>query len=83
MIKVSRMEPGKPRIDERHREPATPRWVKLAAALAVAVVLLAALVILLDRGDHGPGRHAADGDTGGETFEGRSGRPPGVIRGRA
>ena len=78
------MEPHGGRSVEEPREPATPRWVKVAAALAVAAILLAVVVILAGRGNHGPSRHGANGDTGrGEMVERRTGPAPDVIRGRA
>ena len=38
--------------------PGMPRWVKVSAAitLAIAVVLITGLIV--GKGDHGPGRHA-------------------------
>ena len=42
---------------------ATPRWVKISAAIAVLVlVLIVVLVITGLGGEHGPGRHAALAD---------------------
>jgi hypothetical protein len=83
MIKAD-MEPSEGRIGDERREPATPRWVKVAAVLAVAAILVAALVILTGRGNHGPSRHTAYGDTGGgKTAERRAGPPPGIVHGRA
>ena len=78
------MEPSEGRIGDEPRESATPRWVKVAAALAVAAIVVVALVILTGRGNHGPSRHTAHGDTGsGKTAERRASRPPGVVRGPA
>jgi hypothetical protein len=41
-------------------QPGTPRWVKVAAVIAL-VILVMLVVALLSGGKHGPGRHA---DTG-------------------
>ena len=42
---------------------ATPRWVKISAALAVIVVVLVVIAIATGgAGDHGPGRHSSGGD---------------------
>ena len=42
----------------------TPRWVKVAGIVALAVVLLAVIVLVTGRGGgHGPGRHTP-GDSG-------------------
>ena len=43
--------------------PGTPRWVKVFAIIAIAVVVL--LVIMLLTG-HGPGRHTPSGHAGGQ-----------------
>ena len=44
--------------DARHTTAsATPRWVKIFAAITVVVAILF-VVVLLFGGDHGPGRHA-------------------------
>lgn len=40
-----------------HPEPSTPRWVKVAAAIALVVVVVLVVVMLVG-GNHGPGRHA-------------------------
>ena len=43
----------------------TPRWVKVAGIVALAVVLLAVIVLVTGRGGgHGPGRHTPPGDRG-------------------
>jgi hypothetical protein len=36
----------------------TPRWVK-AFAIVAAVVVVLALIVLISRGGHGPGRHTS------------------------
>lgn len=39
---------------------ATPRWVKISAAIAVLVLVLIVVLVITGRGgEHGPGRHAA------------------------
>ena len=43
---------------ERHADT-TPRWVKVFAAVALAVLVVVAVVLLVGSG-HGPGRHAAE-----------------------
>jgi hypothetical protein len=52
----------------------TPRWVKAFGLVALIVVLLFFVVMLVDRGGHGPGRHAPGGNDGGHT-----GPPPGIT----
>jgi len=47
--------------------PGTPRWVKALGITALALVLLVVAVMLIGGGEHGPGRHEAMGDAGGET----------------
>jgi hypothetical protein len=47
-------EPG------RDARPATPLWVKLFGAIALAVVLVFVVLLVLG-GGHSPGRHAASG----------------------
>jgi hypothetical protein len=39
--------------------PGTPRWVKVAAVIALLILVMLA-VALLSGGKHGPGRHALD-----------------------
>ena len=45
--------------------PGTPRWVKVFGIIAFVVVLLVVDRIFIG-GEHGPGRHAPSGDTGGQ-----------------
>ncbi len=47
--------------------PGTPRWMKALGITAFALVLLVVAVRLIGGGEHGPGRHEAMGDAGGET----------------
>ena len=45
---------------------ATPRWVKVFAAVVLVLVLVAVVLILTGRaGEHGPGRHVPAADTSG------------------
>ncbi len=48
------------------REPAhtTPRWVKVAGAVALVVVLAIGVMLLVGGGSHGPGRHTSSGGAG-------------------
>ena len=46
--------------------PGTPLWVKLFAAIALAVVVLFVVLLLIGRG-HGPGRHGVGGNDAGVT----------------
>jgi hypothetical protein len=52
----------------KHRDEVTatgtPRWVKVFAAIALAVVVLIAVVLIAGRDSHGPGRHADASDAG-------------------
>lgn len=46
--------------DEPERpDEATPRWVKVFAALALVVVVVFVVLLVAGRGDHGPSRHGA------------------------
>ena len=47
-------QPGGGAAEEQ--PPGAPRWVKITIAVA-AVLVLAALVVALAGGEHGPGRH--------------------------
>ena len=42
-----------------------PRWVKVSAIIALALVVLL-LILLLAGGNHGPGRHQASRGYGGQ-----------------
>jgi hypothetical protein len=43
---------------DRPSYPGTPRWVKVAAAIAMVMVVLVGIVVLSGvGGSHGPGRH--------------------------
>ena len=64
------MSDGVRQVDADEKRPATepggstatPRWVKVSAAIAVAVVLLIAAMLVFGGGEHGPGRHLGGGD---------------------
>ena len=59
-----------PRADtaaEPEVDPGTPRWVKVVGVVTVLLIAAVALVLLLGGGEHGPGRHAPGGDSGGHT----------------
>ncbi len=62
--------PPRPQIDgdpggspDGGSPPATPRWVKVFALIALVAVLVF-LVLLLVGGEHGPGRHLGSRDGG-------------------
>lgn len=48
----------KPSVASNDVPPGMPPWVKYLLGALLAVVLLAALVMLVVGGDHGPGRHS-------------------------
>jgi hypothetical protein len=59
---------------DRTSTTGTPRWVKVAGIIALAVVLLL-VILLLSGGNHGPGRHTGLGDrtpSASVTADGRS-----------
>ena len=58
--------------DSTERSSGTPRWVKVFAAIAVILGLLAAVILLTGEG-HGPGRHAPSGSS-------ERHMPPGMTR---
>lgn len=37
----------------------TPRWVKVAGAIVLVLVLLVVVLLVTGKGDHGPGRHGS------------------------
>jgi hypothetical protein len=62
-------EPARPDHDEeaedvRNAAIGTPRWVKVVGIVSIVAVLVAALLLLVLGGSHGPGRHAASADGG-------------------
>ena len=62
------------RGSDEESTPDTPRWVKVAGVVTLAVVLLVVVLIVTGRGGgHGPGRHS------GGTSGGHTGPPPGVT----
>ena len=56
--------------------PGTPRWVKVFGIILIVVVVLVVAMMFIG-GEHGPGRHTASGDPGGQ------GSPSGVMEDRA
>lgn len=54
-----------------------PRWVKLAGALVLALVVLIVGVMLISGGEHGPGRHS--GSAGGTEQTTPAGAPDGHV----
>jgi hypothetical protein len=50
----------------------TPRWVKVFGIVALALVVLVVVMLIAERGGHGPGRHGSRGI-------GHSGPPAGVT----
>ncbi len=55
-----------PRDRANRDTPGTPRWVIALAIAAIFVVALVVAVMLIAGGEHGPGRHAASTDAGGQ-----------------
>ena len=51
-------------MDDRPAYPGTPRWVKISAIVALALVLLVVAVMAVAGGEHGPGRHVPGGGAG-------------------
>lgn len=41
------------------QDAGVPRWVKVFAAAAIALLLVGVAVMLLSGGEHGPGRHTS------------------------
>lgn len=56
-----------PRDPANRDAPGNPRWVKAVAIAAIIIVLLVVVVMVISGGEHGPGRHAASADAGGQT----------------
>jgi hypothetical protein len=44
--------------DAEQPAPGTPRWVKTSAIVALVIAVIIVTVMLLSRGEHGPGRHS-------------------------
>lgn len=57
--------------------PGPPRWVKVFGIGVIVMVLLIVAIMVIGRGEHGPGRHAVSGEAGGQLSH------PGVIQDRA
>jgi len=54
-----------------------PLWVKMSGVIAVVLILLVAVVMITGAGgEHGPGRHSGDGDSGGQTPPAGDHKPP-------
>jgi hypothetical protein len=49
--------------DKDSARPATPRWVKVLAAIGL-IAVVAILVMVIIGGDHGPGRHTGSSQEG-------------------
>ena len=45
----------------------TPRWVKVSAIVALALLLVVVILLLTGIGNHGPSRHASGGGAGPQT----------------
>ena len=60
-----------------------PRWVKISAIVAVAVVVVFLVVLLVGSGQHGPARHTPSGpsEPAPDTAGSHTGPPPGVEHG--
>lgn len=41
--------------------PGMPRWVRMSAIIAGALILLAVIAVIISGGRHGPGRHLPSG----------------------
>jgi hypothetical protein len=54
-------------LESPHAYPGAPRWVKLGGLGALVLVVLAALVMVLVGGNHGPMRHLPPGSSGPTT----------------
>jgi hypothetical protein len=52
---------------DRESTTGTPRWVKVFGIIALVLVLLFVILLVTGGGSHGPGRHTASGDAGGQT----------------
>jgi hypothetical protein len=55
-----------PRKPETGDIAGTPRWVKVAGAITLLVVLLF-VIVKVAGGEHGPGRHSPSDNRGGHT----------------
>jgi hypothetical protein len=51
-------ETGRPDAGER---PATPWWVKVIGLAILVVLILAAIILVVGGGQHGPGMHGSSG----------------------
>lgn len=48
----------------RRSAPSTPRWVKIFVIVVIALFVLLVIIMLINPGDHGPGRHQPTGGLG-------------------
>ena len=46
--------------------PGTPRWVKVFGIILIVAVLLVVAMMFIGGVEHGPGRHTASGEAGGQ-----------------
>lgn len=44
-------------LDDSESPPGVPRWLKIFAVIAVALLLFAVGAMIIMGGEHGPGRH--------------------------
>jgi ABC-type transporter Mla subunit MlaD len=44
-------------IEEPPKTEGTPRWVKVFAIVALAVIVLVVVLLVVGKGGHGPSRH--------------------------
>jgi hypothetical protein len=74
MARSNPHDAGKPDIGEEtgggpEQEPitGTPRWVEVAAVIAVALVVAVVIMLIVGIGNHGPGRHTLSSDSRSQT----------------
>lgn len=60
----SEADPGAGAPPARDPSAGTPRWVKVAGAIALLVALLLGAMLLLGGGEHGPARHTSSAQQG-------------------
>jgi hypothetical protein len=52
-------------VPDRPSPPGVPRWLKVSGIVIILLILVAIGISLLAGLEHGPGRHGAGGDAGG------------------